>query len=99
MRNDVGPLILYRRYHAVGILSACASRPAEFVYASDADIHESVVELLKVEGAVGVKDIEFGTYKQSDAVHLTRYDVGITEIDWLYAAWYRGSVVGDAKYL
>ena len=64
-----------------------------------AHIHQTIVEWLKVEGALSVEDVEFGTYEQSHAIHLAGYDMGVAEINWTHAAWYGGGVVGDAKYL
>ncbi len=99
MGDDVGPLVFDGGYHAVGILRGRSPTPTELMDTCYAHIHQTIVEWLKVEGALGIEDVEFGADEQSHSVHLAGYDMGVAEIDWAHAAWYGGGMVSDAKYL
>ena len=97
MGDNLGPWVPDGGHHAVGVLFDGPTLPTEDVDASNANVEHLEVELVEIEGTLGVKDIEFSTEHEPKAAELAWDDVQVAEIDGVTGARNARGMLCDAQ--
>ena len=99
MTDDVNLGISYHIEHPLGVLSLGAILIAFFMDAGNGDVETVEVFVVEVEMPLRVEDVDFATHEDADAIHLSRNDEHVAEIDKGAGTLDAGAVLSDAQHL